>query len=380
MARTEVDMVQCLLRRSGERSGIGGTSATYGYDQADRLTSYGSGSTSATYTYNGDGLRTNKAVNGVTQPEVWDLAEGMPIMLTDGTNSYVTGPDGLPIEQVNGTGVTYLYQDQLGSTRGLLDGSGNTVGTYTYGPFGDVQSHTGTATTPFGYAGQYTDADSGLQYLRARYYDSSTGQFLTVDPLVAITGEAYSYAADAPINNVDPSGLDCSLGNPAGCAGNAGGWLYNSAGSITFGSSLIAGAASRAAFLEPVVAIAGGVSIVAGAFAAYKDYCEGSYIATGLDILGIVPGVASVTKLAQAGYLEDASKGYAELAASATRYGRWDWVEPYLGEEAKLNNAARTSHALSDFYGHGAWWFAGAAWFAARGEVGGQLPHWRRRP
>ena len=58
-----------------------------------------------------------------------------------------------------------------------------------------------------GYAGQYTDAESGLIYLRARYYDPATGQFMTGDPLVALTGEAYGYAGDNPLNAVDPLGL-----------------------------------------------------------------------------------------------------------------------------------------------------------------------------
>ena len=47
----------------------------------------------------------------------------------------------------------------------------------------------------------------------ARYYDPSTGQFLSVDPLAAITGEPYAYAADDPVNKSDPSGLS-SCGHP----------------------------------------------------------------------------------------------------------------------------------------------------------------------
>jgi len=148
---------------------------------------------------------------GRQPPTPGTAARGLPLMLSDGTNSYVTGADGLPLEQITGSSVTYLYQDQLGSTRGLLDGSGTLVGTYTYGPFGDVRSHTGTATTPFGYAGQYTDGESGLQYLRARYYDPSSAQFLTVDPLVGETGQSYAYVDDAPLNATDYSGL-CGVG------------------------------------------------------------------------------------------------------------------------------------------------------------------------
>jgi uncharacterized protein RhaS with RHS repeats len=46
----------------------------------------------------------------------------------------------------------------------------------------------------------YIDAESGLIYLRARYYDPGTGQFLARDPLVAMTGAAYGHARANPLN------------------------------------------------------------------------------------------------------------------------------------------------------------------------------------
>jgi len=81
-----------------------------------------------------------------------------------------------------------------------------------------VLTQTGT-TTPFGYAGQYTDAATGLQYLRARYYDPTTQQFLTVDPLLAQTEQAYAYAGGSPTNATDPSGLAKKF------FGDTGSWL-----------------------------------------------------------------------------------------------------------------------------------------------------------
>jgi RHS repeat-associated protein len=95
----------------------------------------------------------------------------------------------------------------LGSTRGLADSTGTLVGTFSYDAYGNLTSSTGTATTPFGYAGQYTDSESGLQYLRARYYDPQTAQFLTVDPLVGLTQQPYGYSGNNPTNASDPSGL-----------------------------------------------------------------------------------------------------------------------------------------------------------------------------
>ncbi len=67
---------------------------------------------------------------------------------------------------------------------------------------------TPTATiTRFGYAGQYTDP-TGLIYLRARYYDPTSAQFLTIDPLQATTYNPYGCTGGNPLQFTDPSGLD----------------------------------------------------------------------------------------------------------------------------------------------------------------------------
>ena len=57
-------------------------------------------------------------------------------------------------------------------------------------------------------AGQYADAETGFQYLRARYYDPATGQFLTRDPIEAQTREPYGYVGGNPLNGTDPTGLN----------------------------------------------------------------------------------------------------------------------------------------------------------------------------
>jgi RHS repeat-associated protein len=68
-------------------------------------------------------------------------------------------------------------------------------------------------TTPFMFGGQYLDAESGLYYLRARYYDPTTSQFLTLDPALSKTMSPYAYVSGNPLNGADPSGLDsnCSI-------------------------------------------------------------------------------------------------------------------------------------------------------------------------
>lgn len=182
----------------------------YGYDQAGNLTGVERSSPSIkdTYTYDGNNLRQSQTINGTKTNLTWDTAERIPIILTDETNSYIYGPEDVPVEQVNaGEEPTYLHHDQQGSTRLLTNKEGKNVGVYAYTPYGRTVEHTGAAATPLQYDAQYTSTDTGLIYLRARTYDPNTAQFLSVDPAVELTGEPYGYSADNPENLADLSGL-----------------------------------------------------------------------------------------------------------------------------------------------------------------------------
>jgi RHS repeat-associated protein len=195
----------------GERtkaSPEGGSATNYGYDQAGNLISVKREAPSIedTYTYDGSGLRQSQKISGTTTHLAWDTAEGLPLLLYDGTNYYVYGPEGLPIEQIASETSTWLHHDAAGSTRLLTAQAGTVSGAYSFTPYGATEGHTGSATTPLGYDGQYTSSSTGLIYLRARTYDPLTGQFLSVDPALAQTGEAYSYAGDNPVNRGDPTG------------------------------------------------------------------------------------------------------------------------------------------------------------------------------
>ncbi|HEX8767507.1 MAG TPA: RHS repeat-associated core domain-containing protein, partial [Jatrophihabitans sp.] len=105
------------------------------------------------------------------------------------------------------SGTLYFHLDQLGSVRALTDSTGAVVATYSYDPYGKLTGSTGTADTALRWAGQYTDPESGLVYLRARYYDPATGQFITRDPLEERTQAPYSYVDDSPLNGLDLTGL-----------------------------------------------------------------------------------------------------------------------------------------------------------------------------
>jgi RHS repeat-associated protein len=169
--------------------------------------------TVASYTYNGDGTRTAKTVDGIKTSLTWDAAEGLPLLASDGTNQYIYGPGGAPLEHVNISTSTavYYHQDQQGSTRALTDQSGNVVASYTTDPFGNPTSSSGTTRTSLRFDGEYRDNETSFVYLRARYYDPSTAQFLTRDPAVAATRSAYVYAFSDPTNETDPTGLSSNL-------------------------------------------------------------------------------------------------------------------------------------------------------------------------
>jgi RHS repeat-associated protein len=183
-----------------------GSPTTLGYDEANRLVAYASATATATYSYDGDSLRMSKTVAGRTIQFAWDESGKQPLLLQAGSSDYVYGPNGEPIEQIDGATPTYLLGDQHHSTRLLANSSGAVAATYTYDPWGKVTSHSGSASTALQYDGQYADTESGYQYLRARYYDPSTGQFLTKDPLASVTHSAYGYVANNPLNGADPTG------------------------------------------------------------------------------------------------------------------------------------------------------------------------------
>jgi RHS repeat-associated protein len=209
-----------------KQSPASGPVTTYGWNQAEELTTVQrpaegeSPKIEDSYTYNGEDLRASETINGTTNHLAWDMAElELPLILSNGTNSIIYGPNNMPVEQINNStgAVLYLHHDQQGSTRLLTGSTGKVEGKCSYSAYG-VPDCEGTATTPLGFDGQYTSTDTGLIYMRARVYDPTTAQFLTVDPRVAVTGEPYVYALDDPINRIDPSGQE-AIPVPAPVAG-----------------------------------------------------------------------------------------------------------------------------------------------------------------
>ena len=159
-----------------------------------------------TYAYNGDGLRmSDTPATKSTQQFTWDVSGSVP------------EPPGRRHQLPTSTGRT-APRSSSSTPRPppttwsrIRPGSamsstcvGDRPGIQRLQPLRPCSSC--TANTPFGFEDGYTDAN-GLIYLVNRYYDPATDQFISVDPLVNVTGQPFSYANDDPVNGSDPSGL-----------------------------------------------------------------------------------------------------------------------------------------------------------------------------
>jgi RHS repeat-associated protein len=242
----------------------------YRYDQANRLVEYGH---VAKYSYDGGGLRMAATVRGKRRAFVWDRSGSRPMLLGDGGRLYVYGPANLPLEQVDSHHtVLYFHHDQLGSTRALTDLRGRVRAAYSFGAFGVRERSVAPHTTPLQFAGEYQDSESGLYYLRARYYDPATAQFLTVDPAVTTTLSPYAYVAGNPLNRTDASGLCdwyalvvCGAQGVAGAVSHATGLCIRNPGGGDNGNDNCSTALSTSQGVAGVgIALGAGATIASG--------------------------------------------------------------------------------------------------------------------
>lgn len=192
-------------------------STTYQWDEKNQLINVTlPDSATVDYGYDASGLLKERTVTDGTSVDeeefVWDVNSSVPVMLEDGDNVYVYGASSTPIMQVDKTtdDVLYLYGDDRHSVVFTTDDRGNQVSSYKYDEYGNVTAETGDTNhdlTNFAYAGEYLDSETGNYYLRARWYEPTTGSFLSMDPASASTGENYSYGSGNPLRYSDPLGL-----------------------------------------------------------------------------------------------------------------------------------------------------------------------------
>ncbi len=251
--RYEYDANGNLMKKTG--TGALGAVTTYRYDDENNLIgvqiALGPLTTKIRYAYDPFGRRISKTVLGeieigdkefnIPAPRtiryVYDNEDVILEYLKHGDKearivSYLHGPgidEPLAVERrrppLFGKDETDTYDylaDGLGSITGLVDQKGRLVQRYEYDSFGNPKPNLSLVSQPYAFTGREYDADTGLYYYRARYYDPKAGRFITRDPIGLAGGiNRYAYVENNPTNMWDPFGLFGAGGPGARYLGHA---------------------------------------------------------------------------------------------------------------------------------------------------------------
>lgn len=163
------------------------------------------------FTQNGATTTTNYVYDGDNAIETTNQGGGLLSRFAQGQ-----GIDE-PLAESTSSGTDYYEADGLGSITSLTNGAGTVAQTYTYDSFGNTTHSTGSVVNPFQYTARGFDSETGLYYYRARYYDPSTGTWMSEDPIRFAAGpDFYDYVQNYPVGSSDPWGLaakSCSAKN-----------------------------------------------------------------------------------------------------------------------------------------------------------------------
>lgn len=183
----------------------------YKYDKWNRLSKASTDKGEATYTYRGDNLRDSKTVVKDGESETTTFVyNGMDIVYEandDISNTYSRGLLGITFRTDEQNQQSFFRTNQHGDVSSITDTEGNLLTNYQYDAYGNIISDIlENDTNPFAYCGEYLDKETGLIYLRNRYYDPEVGRFITQDPIKDGLNW-YSYCGGNPVIFVDPWGL-----------------------------------------------------------------------------------------------------------------------------------------------------------------------------
>lgn len=204
---------------------------TYSWENGRQLAGINGNSKTISYKYNDAGIRTEKTVNGVTTK--YTLNGDKVIFEDNGTDKIHYTYGGKYVVSLNFNGTEYYYlRNAQNDIIGLIDGNGNEVVKYTYLTYGKLLSIEGSlkdtlgVKNPYRYRGYRYDTDTGLYYLKSRYYNPEWGRFLNADGILGETGQLlthnlFAYCYNNPVILEDSSGFrptvyDGSQREPAG--------------------------------------------------------------------------------------------------------------------------------------------------------------------
>ena len=185
--------------------------------QGKRLTSANKSGTTITYSYDENGIRTQKTVNGVSTNYYYNGSVLISQVSGNDTLLFSYDANG-SVVSVNFNGTDYYYvRNGQGDVIKLIDGNGATVTEYAYDTWGKLVSCTGSLSAtlgtlnPFRYRGYVYDTETGFYYLQSRYYDPEVCRFINADVYLS-TGQGtvgynmYAYCLNNPVNAEDAGG------------------------------------------------------------------------------------------------------------------------------------------------------------------------------
>ena len=221
-----------------------GRDLSFVYNAADQLVEVREGNQfKAIYTYDCEGRRDSKQTAAGTQRFLYDGNARLIAELDDSSvfHRVYTWYGSTPIAFEEAGSVRFLLCDERNAPVKAFTSSGQVLWQAVYSPFGAALTN-GNIDLNLRLPGQYYDAETGLHYNMARYYDPELGRYTQPDPIMA-DANAFSYAGHNPFSRFDPFGtnivqnlsnaeaidliaaLGSILPNPAGWAADAAGIL-----------------------------------------------------------------------------------------------------------------------------------------------------------
>ena len=336
--------------------------------QGRRLMSYSDSESgdNYSYTYNADGIRTSKTVNGVKHTYHLSGTQILSEEWTDRWNRhvmvYIYDAAGQPIGMSHfqdGTLVdTYLYEKNIqGDVVAVYEYDGDLVVRYAYNAWGAVsETEYGSEyceesfevlCNPFRYRGYYYDTETDLYYLNSRYYDPAVGRFLNADGVDFLgTDEGllsynlFAYCLNDPVNRTDDSG-NLSIKN----------WIKIGVGAIALGAAIALTVATGGG----AAAVAIGVAKVVGSVALSTAVSAGAgYLKNGKQ--GAIDGACNGFMLGSLSALGGAAFKYAKVHSATTgspnsmgKAGeRMAGIDQSAKEPIQINGRTRIPDAMTD--------------------------------